>query len=62
MHQLEDNLSAVELKLSAHEVEKLDALTTPQPLYPEWIQAMGWDAKVKAALDPESDCLLERTG
>lgn len=31
---LEDNLGAVELKLSAHEVEKLDALTNPQPLYP----------------------------
>lgn len=52
MQQLEDNLGAVELKLSVQEVEKLEELTAPQPLYPGWMQAMGWDAKVKAALDP----------
>ena len=50
---LEDNLGAVELKLAASEVEKLDVLTLPQPLYPGWMQAMGWDALVKAALDPQ---------
>lgn len=51
MTHLEDNLGAAELKLSCHELEKLDTLTAPQPLYPGWMQAMGWDAKVKAALD-----------
>ncbi len=51
MAQLEDNLGADELNLSTHEVEKLDSLTAPQPIYPGWMQAMGWDAKVKAALD-----------
>lgn len=55
MQQLEDNLGAAQLNLSAQEVEKLEALTAPQPLYPGWMQSMGWDAKVKAALDPESD-------
>lgn len=55
MQQLEDNLGAVNLKLSAQEVEQLDTLTAPQALYPGWMQAMGWDAKVKAALYPESN-------
>ncbi|WP_017316615.1 aldo/keto reductase [Mastigocladopsis repens] len=50
MTHLEDNLGAAELKLSCHEVEQLDNLTAPQALYPGWMQAMGWDAKVKAAL------------
>lgn len=54
MHQLEDNLGSVDLQLSAHEVEKLDTLTAVSPLYPGWMQPMGWDSKVKAALDPES--------
>lgn len=54
MQHLEDNLGAVELKLSASEVEKLDTLSAPQPLYPGWMQGMGWDSKVKAALDPQS--------
>ena len=63
MQQLEDNLGAAQLKLSAQEVEKLDILTAPQSLYPGWMQAMGWDSKVKAALDPESsfgDVLLHQ--
>jgi len=48
MQHLENN-GAVELKLTTSEVEKLDALTHPQPLYPGW---MHIDTKVKAALDP----------
>lgn len=54
MHQLEDNLKAADLKLSASEVYQLDALTAPPSLYPGWMQALGWDAKVKAAFDLES--------
>lgn len=53
MQHLENNLGAVELKLVASEVEKLD-VPHPQPLYPGWMQNMGWDAKVKAALEPLS--------
>jgi aryl-alcohol dehydrogenase-like predicted oxidoreductase len=52
MHQLEDNLGAVKLNLSAQELEQLNTLTAPQLLYPGWMQLLGWDAKVKAALDP----------
>lgn len=51
MHHLEDNLGAIDVKLSIHELEKLDTLTQPQPLYPGWMQSMGWDAKLKTALD-----------
>lgn len=54
MHQLEDNLKAANLTLSASEVHQLDTLTSPQSLYPGWMQALGWDAQVKAAFDPDS--------
>ena len=37
MEQLEDNLKAAELRLSAEEVEKLSATTAPRPLYPAWM-------------------------
>lgn len=37
MSQLEDNLKAVELKLSAEEVERLSATTAPPALYPQWM-------------------------
>lgn len=54
MSHLEDNLAAAELKLSPQEVERLDDLTTPQPLYPGWMQPMGWDTKVKESLAMET--------
>lgn len=50
MSHLQDNLGAVDVKLSASEVARLDELSAPQPLYPGWMQPMGLDAKVKAAL------------
>jgi diketogulonate reductase-like aldo/keto reductase len=53
MHQLEDNLKAADLTLSAAEIEQLDQLTTPRPIYPNWMQPLGWDAKVKSALKGE---------
>lgn len=53
IQHLDDNLGAAELKLSASEIDQLDALTNLQPLYPGWMQGMGWDAKVKTALDPQ---------
>ena len=37
MSQLEDNLKAVELKLSAEEVERLSATTAPPSMYPQWM-------------------------
>ena len=48
---LEDNLGAVELNLSAQEVEKIEQLTAPDLLYPGWMNSMAWDEKVKAALN-----------
>ena len=50
MSQLEDNLGAADLKLSPEEVDRLDTLTAPETMYPGWMQPLGWDAKVKAAL------------
>lgn len=50
MSQLEDNLGAADLKLSPEEVDRFDTLTAPETMYPGWMQPLGWDAKVKAAL------------
>jgi aryl-alcohol dehydrogenase-like predicted oxidoreductase len=50
MSQLEDNLGASELQLSAAEVGQLDAATAPAPLYPQWFQEKTLDAKLKQAL------------
>ncbi len=37
MSQLEDNLQAVEVQLSADEIERLSATTQPAKLYPQWM-------------------------
>ena len=37
MSQLEDNLKASDLQLTAVELEVLSATTAPRPLYPEWM-------------------------
>jgi len=50
-HQLEDNLKAVDVKLSDAEVVELDAITAPTPIYPNWFNANLLDAKHKAALE-----------
>lgn len=55
MQHLDDNLGAIKLKLLASELDQLETLTKPQLLYPGWMQAMGWDAKVKVGLDAGSD-------
>ncbi len=49
--QLEDNLGAVHLTLNEDEINQLDELTAPDPIYPNYlIQAMAWDPKVQEAL------------
>lgn len=48
--QLEDNLGAAELRLSADEVARLDAATAPAPLYPQWFQEKTLDAKLKESV------------
>ncbi|MDQ5846057.1 MAG: aldo/keto reductase [Acidobacteriota bacterium] len=37
MSQLEDNLKAAELELTAAELEVLSATTAPRPIYPQWM-------------------------
>jgi len=50
MQQLDDNLKAVEVDLGDDEVEALDELTAPSPLYPGWMQAMGNDPQIVEAI------------
>lgn len=51
MPHLEDNLGAADLELAELEIQQLDQITAPKPLYPGWMQGMGLDSQVKAALD-----------
>jgi aryl-alcohol dehydrogenase-like predicted oxidoreductase len=55
IQHLIDNLGASELRLYAQEVEQLDNLTAPPPLYPGWMQGMGFDSKVREAITIDID-------
>lgn len=48
--QLEDNLGAADLVLSAEEVARLDELGAPAPLYPNWFTRVVADRKRHQAL------------
>lgn len=48
--QFADNVAAANLRLSPEEVESLDTLTEPKPLYPYRWQASGGDSVVRQAL------------
>ena len=48
--QLEDNLSAADLNLEQEDIRILDDITATSLPYPAWMQAMGWDEKIKNAL------------
>jgi aryl-alcohol dehydrogenase-like predicted oxidoreductase len=37
MSQLEDNLGAAGVRLTAEELARLSATTAPAPLYPQWM-------------------------
>jgi aryl-alcohol dehydrogenase-like predicted oxidoreductase len=50
MAQLEDNLAAANVQLSAEQVSQLDELTAPAALYPHWFTARVQDPPVTAAL------------
>jgi aryl-alcohol dehydrogenase-like predicted oxidoreductase len=50
--QLDDNLGAARLALSADEVSALDALTAPAPTYPNWFNATITDGPIREALGP----------
>jgi aryl-alcohol dehydrogenase-like predicted oxidoreductase len=49
-HQLEDNLAASGLTLTAGEIAALDELTKPVAVYPNWFSEMVLDGPVKEAL------------
>jgi aryl-alcohol dehydrogenase-like predicted oxidoreductase len=59
--QLEDNLGATSLSLSADELAELDQLTQPQAIYPNWFNATIYDAPVRDALTNESRNALKRS-
>jgi diketogulonate reductase-like aldo/keto reductase len=48
--QLEDNVGAADLNLEQEDIRILDDLTEKPPPYPAWMQAMGWDEKIKNAV------------
>ena len=50
MSQLEDNLGAADLQLSAEEMVELDQATAPTPIYPNWFHERTLDATVRDAL------------
>ena len=54
LSQLEDNLAALNVELTAEELRELDAATAPVPLYPNWFQARTLDAPAAAALGAAS--------
>jgi aryl-alcohol dehydrogenase-like predicted oxidoreductase len=50
--QLEDNLGALDVSLSKDELSKLDAMTAPPSLYPNWFNEKTADAQTREALGP----------
>ncbi|MBZ5579069.1 MAG: aldo/keto reductase [Acidobacteriia bacterium] len=50
MAQLEDNLAAAQVQLSAEEIAELDQLTAPTPMYPNWFTERIADVPVREAL------------
>jgi aryl-alcohol dehydrogenase-like predicted oxidoreductase len=51
--QLEDNLGALNLSLTRDELEFLDKLTAPSPIYPGWFQSATVDQKARQALSTD---------
>jgi aryl-alcohol dehydrogenase-like predicted oxidoreductase len=51
--QLEDNLMAVDVKLSAEEIAKLDELTAQAKPYPHWFTDRVQDVQVNKGLKGE---------
>lgn len=50
LHQLEDNLKAVAIKLSAAQIRQLDEITQPGHLYPHWFNQQMLDPMQKEIL------------
>jgi diketogulonate reductase-like aldo/keto reductase len=54
MHQLEDNLKSVSIKLSATQIQQLDDITKPVNLYPHRFNQQFIDQKHKEILSGSS--------
>jgi aryl-alcohol dehydrogenase-like predicted oxidoreductase len=50
VHQFDDNLGALDIKLSSEELNELEQLTKPSPVYPNWFQEKTQDTAVTQAL------------
>ena len=50
VRQFDDNLGALDVKLSAAELNELDKLTKPAAVYPNWFQERTGDPEVSEAL------------
>ncbi|MCP4697699.1 MAG: aldo/keto reductase [Gammaproteobacteria bacterium] len=59
IEQLESNLRAIELHLAEDEVNELDKLTAPQPIYPGWMMPLGKDPVLSNALKHNEQTLLK---
>lgn len=53
--QLDDNLGAAHIQLTAEQLAALDALTAPTVLYPNWFQSALPDAVVRDAIDSKQN-------
>ncbi|GAA1828019.1 aldo/keto reductase [Pseudonocardia ailaonensis] len=53
--QLTDNLGAVDLALTPAEIESLDKITTPPPIYPGWIRQAMAERRVRQGQPTDSD-------
>jgi len=51
LSQLEDNLGALEVSLSKEELDSIEKLTAPAPIYPAWFQARTEDQVTRQALE-----------
>jgi diketogulonate reductase-like aldo/keto reductase len=50
VRQFDDNIGALQVKLSSGELNELDQLTKPNPVYPNWFQEKTQDTAVTEAL------------
>jgi aryl-alcohol dehydrogenase-like predicted oxidoreductase len=51
MSQLTDNIGAIFVKLEPEEMKRLDSLTEPPAIYPNWFNRNIYDAPVREALE-----------
>lgn len=60
VRQLDDNIGAASLTLSADDLAQLDAATKPEPLYPNWFNERVVDAKAYEALGLPAENAIRR--